>query len=262
MWANFKHKLLIARSLFKPDAEQTLQNTLDAAKSIAARLITAKTLLAEHHATAMELARGNADDATLDEAESKIRAAQFRVDTLSATLTDTDQQILQLEQELVAVTGKKQREAAAFEIEKTAEGFASAAADAVTSLDALALHTEAMVRFLPDAAGLHSFALRAKAEMPGSIEMLLMLARSYTDAVLAGHNKPALPAPEAPAPMQTQPEPTGCAFTVRDVAWIDAAGTAQAPGPCFDIDLPPETATRALRQKQLPCASEIGAGDS
>ena len=58
----------------------------------------------------------------------------------------------------VAVADKKQCEAAAFELEKTAEGFASAAADTVTSLGALALHTEAMVRLLPDAAGLHSFA--------------------------------------------------------------------------------------------------------
>jgi hypothetical protein len=76
-----------------------------------------------------------------------------------------------------AVADKKQRKATAFEIEKTAEGFASAAADTVTSLGALALHTEAMVRFLSDAADLHSFALGAKAELPGSIEMLLMLAR-------------------------------------------------------------------------------------
>jgi hypothetical protein len=219
MGSNFKHKLLIAMSLFKPDAEKTLQKTLDAAKSIAARLVTAKTLLAEHHARANELARDNADDATLDEAESKIRTAQIRVDTLSAALTETDQQILQLEQELVAVADRKQREAAAFEIEKAAAGFASAAADAVRSLNALALHTEAMGRFLPDAADLHSFALRAKAELPGSIEMLLMLARHYTDAVLAGHNKTTLPALEAPAPtVQTQPAPTAHVFTVRDVA--------------------------------------------
>jgi len=229
MGANFKHKLLIAMSLFKPDAEKTLQKTLDAAKSIAARLVTAKTLLAEHHARANELARDNADDATLDEAESKIRAAQIRVDTLSAALTETDQQILQFEQELVAVADRKQREAAAFEIEKAAEGFASAAADAVTSLNALALHTEAMVRFLPDAADLHSFALRAKAELPGSIEMLLMLARHYTDAVLAGHNKTTLPAPEAPAPtVQTQPAPTAHVFTVRDVA-IDGIHRESSP---------------------------------
>jgi hypothetical protein len=229
MGSNFKHKLLIAMSLFKPDAEKTLQTTLDAAKSIASRLATAKNLLAEHRATAKELARDNADDATLDEAKGKIRAAQIRVDTLSAALTETDQKILQLEQELVAVADKKQRKAAAFEIEKTAEGFASAAADTVTSLSALALHTEAMARFLPDAADLHSFALRAKAELPGSIEMLLMLARSYTDAVLAGHNKATLPEPEAPAPtVQTQPEPTGGAFTVRDVA-IDGIYRESSP---------------------------------
>ena len=229
MWSNFKHTVLIAMSPFKPDAEKTLQKTLDAAKSVAGRLVTAKTLLAERHATAIELARDNADDATLDEARGKIRAAQMRVDTLSAALTETDQKILQLEQELLAVADKKQREAAAFEIEKTAEGFASAAADTVTSLNALALHTEAMVRFLPDAADLHSFALRAKAELPGSIEMLLMLARSYTDAVLAGHNKATLPEPEAPTPtVQTQPEPTGGAFTVRDVA-IDGIYRESSP---------------------------------
>ena len=208
MGSNFKHKLLIAMSLFKPDAEKTLQRTLDAAKSIAARLITAKNLLAEHHATAKELARGNADDATLDEAEGKIRAAQIRVDTLSAALTATDQKILQLEQDLAAVADKKQREAAAFAIEKTAEGFASAAADTVTSLGALALHAEAMVRFLPDAADLHSFALRAKAELPGSIEMLLMLARGYTDAVLAGHNEATQPAVETPVHGKDNPQQT------------------------------------------------------
>jgi len=248
MWSNFKHTVLIAMSLFKPDAEKTQQKTLDAAKSIAARLVTAKSLLAEHHATAKELARDNADDATLDEAEGKIRAAQIRVDILSAALTETDQKILQLEQELVAAADKKQREAAAFEIERTAEGFASVAADTVTSLRALALHTEAMVRFLPDAADLHSFALRAKAELPGSIEMLLMLARRYTDAVLAGHNTATLSASEAPAPtVQTQPAPPARVFTVPDVAWIEAAGTTETSGRYFDIDLPQETATRALQ---------------
>jgi hypothetical protein len=60
--------------------------------------------------------------------------------------------------------------------------------------------------------------------------------------------------------MQTQAAPTACVFTVGDVAWIEAAGTAQTPGRYFDIDLPPETATRVLRQEQLPYASEIGAG--
>jgi len=208
MWSNFKHAVLIAMRLFKPDAEKTLQTTLDAAKSIASRLATAKNLLAEHRATAKELARDNADDATLDETRGKIRAAQMRVDTLSAALTETDQKILQLEQDLAAVADKKQREAAAFAIEKTAEGFASAAADAVTSLGALALHTEAMVRFLPDAADLHSFALRAKAELPGSIEMLLMLARGYTDAVLAGHNEATQPAEETSVHCKDNPQQT------------------------------------------------------
>jgi hypothetical protein len=263
MGSNFKHKLRIAMSLFKPDAEKTLQKNLDTAKSIAARLVTAKTLLAEHHATANELARDNADDATLDQAERRIRVAQIRVDALGAALTETDQQILQLEQELAADAGKKQREAAAFEIEKTAEGFASAAADTLTSLNALALHAEAMARFLPDAADLHSFASRARAELPGSIEMLLTLARRYTDAVLAGHNKATVPAPEAAAAeVQTQPAPTARIFTVRDVAWTDAAGTTETSGRYFDIDLPAETATRALRQEYLPCASETRVGQA
>ena len=34
MWSNFKHTVLIAMGLFKPDAEETLQKTLDAAKSM------------------------------------------------------------------------------------------------------------------------------------------------------------------------------------------------------------------------------------
>src|SRR5467141_2637571 len=192
MGSNFKHKALIAMSLFKPDAEKSLQKTLDAAKSIAARLVTAKALLAEHYATANQLARDNA--------ENEIRGAQIRIDTLSAALIETDQQILQLENDLTVAADKKQREAIALEVEKIAEGFTSAAADVVTSLAALALQTESMARFLPDAAGLHSFAVRANAELPGSIEMLTMLIRAYTDAVLAGHRLPQLTPPPAPIP--------------------------------------------------------------
>ena len=97
MGPNFKHRALIAISLFKLDAERNLRKTLDATKSMAARLVGAKTLLAARHATARQLARDNADDATLDKAKDNIRAAQIRVHTLSTTLIETDQQILQLE---------------------------------------------------------------------------------------------------------------------------------------------------------------------
>jgi hypothetical protein len=184
MGSNFKHRALIAISLFKLDAERHLQKTFDAAKSMAARL-AAKTLLAAH--------RDNGDDATLNKAEDKIRAAQIRIHTLGATLIETDQQILRLENELTVAADRKQREAAALEVEKVAEGFTSAAADVVTSLAALALQTETMARFLPDAAGLHSFAVRANAELPGSIEMLSMRVRAYADAVLAGHPDALMP---------------------------------------------------------------------
>jgi hypothetical protein len=153
-----------------------------------------KTLLAEYHARAKQLARDNADDATLDKAKNKNRAAQIRIHTLSATLMETDQQILQLENDFTVAADKKQREAAALEVEKIAEGFTNTAADVVTSLAALALQTESMARFLPDAAGLHSFAVRAKAELPCSIETLTMLIRANTDAVLAGHANPAFAA--------------------------------------------------------------------
>src|ERR1700704_1646577 len=203
MGSNFKHKALVAMCLFKLDAEKNLQKALDAAKSIAAGLITAETLLAEDHFMATQLARDNADDATLDKAKNKIRLGRIRIDTLGATLIETDQKILQLENNLSGAADKKQREATALEVEKIGEGFTSAAADVVTSLGALALQTESMARFLPDAAGLHSFAVRANAELPGSIEMLTMLIRAYTDAVLAGHRLPQLtplPAPVPPPP--------------------------------------------------------------
>ena len=50
MGPNFKHRALIAISLFKLDAERNLQKTLDATKSMAARLVDRKTLLAARHA--------------------------------------------------------------------------------------------------------------------------------------------------------------------------------------------------------------------
>jgi hypothetical protein len=154
------------------------------------------------------LARDNADDAALDEAKGKIRAAQIRVDTLSAALTATDQKILRLEQDLAAVADKKQREAAAFAIERTAEGFASTAADAVTSLGALALACRSHGSFSARCCGLAFIRFEAKAELPGSIEMLLMLARRYTDAVLAEHNKATQPAVETSDHCKDDPQQT------------------------------------------------------
>jgi hypothetical protein len=244
MGSNFKHRAFIAVSLFKLDAKKHLQKTVDAAKSIAARLITAKTLLAEHHATAKQLARDNADDAALDKAKTKNRAAQTRIHTLSATLIETDQQILQLENDLTVAAHQKQREAAALEVEKIAEGFTGAAADVVTSLAALALQTESMARFLPDAAGLHSFAVRARAELPGSIEWLTMLIRAYADDVLDGHAKATLPQVEAAAP----PPPTQWAFSVKPIKWTDASGAVQTQHAFFEVQLPPGVVTRALRK--------------
>jgi hypothetical protein len=208
--------------LFKLDAEKNLQKTLDAAKSIAARLITAKTLLAEDHFMAKQLARDNAHDATLDKAENKIHLGRIRIDTLGATLIETDQKILQLD--LTVAADKKQREATALEVEKIGEGFTSAAADVVTSLGALALQTESMARFLPDAAGLHSFAVRAKAELPGSIEWLTLLIRAYTDDVLAGHAKVTLPQVEAAAPLPAPPPPTQWAFSAKSISGRMPAG--------------------------------------
>jgi len=248
MGSNFKYRALIAMSLFKLNAEKNLQKTLDVTKSIAARLITAKTLLAEHHATAKQLVRDNADDATHDKAQNKNRAAQIRIHTLSATLIETDQQILQLENDLTVAADKKQREAAALEVEEIAEGFTSAASDVVTSLAALALQTESMARFLPDAAGLHSFAVRAKAELPGSIEWLTMLIRAYTDDVLAGYAKAALPQVEAAAPPPAPPPPTQWAFSVKPIKWTDASGTVQTQHAFFEVQLPPVVAARALRK--------------
>src|SRR5258707_2510960 len=259
MGSNFKHRAVIAMSLFKLNAEKHLQKTLDVTKSIAARLITAKNLLAEHHATVKQLVRDNADDATHDKAQNKNRAAQIRIHTLSATLIETDQQILQLENDLTVAADKKQREAAALEVEEIAEGFTSAASDVVTSLAALALQTESMARFLPDAAGLHSFAVRAKAELPGSIEWLTMLIRAYTDDVLAGYAKAALPQVEAAAPPPAPPPPTQWAFSVKPIKWTDASGTVQTQHAFFEVQLPPVVAARALRKGASASGQEVSA---
>ena len=198
MGSHFKYKELIAISLFKLDVEKHVQKIVDAAKSIAARLITARSLRAGHNATARQLARYNADDATLeDKSKNEIRAAQIRIDTLGATF--------QLESDLTVSTNKKLREATTLEVENIAERFTIAAADVVTSLAALAIQTELMARFLPDAAGLHSFAVKAKAELPGSIEMLTVLMRAYTDSVLAGDAKATLQQVQAAASPRPSP---------------------------------------------------------
>jgi len=105
-----------------------------------------------------------------------------------------------------------------------------------------------MARFLPDAAGLHSFAVRAKAELPGSIEMLTKLIRAYAAAVLAGHAQATLPQVEAAAPPPAPPPPTQWAFSVKPIKWTDASGTVQTQHAFFEVQLPPVVAARALRK--------------
>ena len=147
---------------------------------------------------------------------------------------------------MAAAADKRQREAAAREIEIIGEGFASSAVNVVAALAALSVQTEKMVRFMPDAMGLNVFVDKVRGELPSNISMLTTLLRSYTDGVLNGAMKATLPG--APIIPQTviAPPPTTQVFSVREISWTDANGQLQLSHRWRDVSLPPETAQKAL----------------
>jgi hypothetical protein len=187
---------------------------LDAARSncnkLTARLAEAEATVNACRSAAKGLARSGASDDQLDKAEAQLRAAQDRVGTLQAALTETNAEVVQIETELAAQLDRQLRTDTAQTVEADAKELVEAAASVNDSVVRLAEVAARISRYVIDASGLVGFAQKVKTEIPPNVALLDSVMRSFAQATMAGHGKATLPplvevvAPEA----RPQPAPT------------------------------------------------------
>jgi hypothetical protein len=219
------------------------------------RLGDAETAVIAATANTKELALSGADDATLDAAESHLRARADRVATLQAALVQADEQIAELEAERAVATDRKTRHQTADEIEKLLHGGNVAAKEFDVAMTKLADFAAQSAAFIPEAVGLRNYCDATRVQIPEAMAMIGKLAGHHAQAVLAGTAPATLKKPEAPvvAPPVTK-APTIRLFALRCVKFRDADGVLVAIQQFADGDFTPAA---ALKARSLKAVTEL-----
>jgi len=239
---------------FKSDAAKKLARDLDTARTawhkLAERLATAQTAVIERQTATRALARDGADDRALDAAEAELRAAQDRVVTLTASLSDAEAQVATLESEQARLADEKLRAETAAAI----EGMAHEIEEAGAAFGAAAAQLTEISRRISDIVleghGLAAFAMNAGGEVPAAVQMIIRLLHDRARATIGGAAPAALPNTESPSvKAASAPAPkTELVFLLRHVKWRDQVSGEIKLGARFeDCEMPPEIAGIALR---------------
>jgi hypothetical protein len=229
-------------SIFSKSTDKQLADARTSREMLQSRLVTARTLAAEHRVAAQKAARDDVDDAVLDKIEAKLRTTEIRVETLTAALAETDRHIRQLEQaareaadkarcaerDKVVIQNIDRRTAAGAKVDSALEEYAAVEREASWCPDALA--------------GLR-FCEGARTELAAHTSMMQTLLKA-TMAAYPPELVLAKPLPP-PAPMP-QPAPTMHVTSLKPIAWM-VDGMVQIAAPGTDLDLSPATAQRGIK---------------
>jgi hypothetical protein len=230
----------------------TSQRDLDAARvrrdDLASQLSTAEARIPELNQCAQTLAFEGNTGPPLDAAEGKIIAARLRIDTLSAALLKTNEQITAIETQLVALADAKMRAETAAEIEQRATRIEAAGKQIDAALAELVEASSSAGEAVLDAAGLTAFATNAKIEIQPTILMVARELRGRAKATLAGNAPAALiKAPLALVqPLLPSPPQLERYFTLWAVKYVDAAGAFRCVPQFSVVELRPDQARRGL----------------
>jgi hypothetical protein len=241
-------------ALFSKNPDKTLVSDRDAAKSnhdrLAARLTDAEANVIACK-TASQTAALDGDDGSLDLAETAERAALHRLTSLRAAHGEAGKVLTALETQIAETTDKKVRTATAAATDELAAELIEAGAGYLAStalFNAVCARVKAVTM---EANGLELFTASSQIEVSAAIPVVVECLRQHGRAVLNRLAPAEMPKPE-PAPVKPVPVPAAKAppvvtvFATKPLKWRNADGKQRSCGKCVDIDLPPETAERAL----------------
>jgi hypothetical protein len=237
---------------FQKDPAKTMAADLAAKNAerakLIARLTDAENAVVAATSAATELAVAGADDNQLDRAEGKVTAARERLSTLRAALARIGETIVALENAYAEHKDKTTRRQTARECEKMADDIEQVQKDIDPVLERLvAITARAAAAQIWDAAGLHTYADSSKTQIPAAIAAVALALREHGLRVMDGREARAtLLTAEAPRVAVTVVEPVVVrVFTLQNISWTVDGRVTTASKFC-DVDLPPETAKRAL----------------
>jgi hypothetical protein len=188
------------------------------------------------------------DDAALDAAEAAERAALHRHGTLAAASGEAGKMLAFLEEQIATMEDQKLRKATAAEIAALADELVEVAAGFDASVAALAGVCNRALAVSMELNGMAVFAAASRTEVAAAIPVVVEVLRQHGRAVL-NHSAPAMLATaEAPFVPTIPVKPvTTRLFATRAVRWVDSSGETKLSRKWVDVDLPPETAERALK---------------
>ena len=235
----------------KPKPEKQLADKLATKTAerdkLANRLAEATATVSAAAATVTRLAVGGADDAALDQAETRLRALSDRVTTLRSALAEAEATVVTLTHELASLRDILQRASTAVEIETIANDLNQLVllSDELFSKMALTAGRAATANVW-DASGLRDYAINSRTQIPDAINVTVASLHYHRDRVLDGSARAVLYKPDQPV-IETFVEPKVTrVFATTNICWTDHKGHVQTSGKYNDTDLPPAIAARAL----------------
>jgi len=233
--------------LFQKSPEKTLQAVRANRDRLTAKLAESEQGVIERKAAAQALARDGADDATLTAAEDKLRAAQDRMQSIASARIEVEQQLAELDREQAQLADIKTRAETATEIELMAAKLERLTPQFDAHFEQiLEIANHAAASGIWDGAALANYANASRIQISAAFEMTAKSLRERRDRVLDGRSPSTLTKPDAPrAAVAVAEPPVVRVFTTKNISWTTAEGQKTA-GKFNDVDLPPETAQRAL----------------
>jgi hypothetical protein len=229
-------------------AEKKLADTRASRDALAVRLAAAQDAVASARATLHQLAVESAVDAALADGEAKLRDTERRVETLTPALVEIDKLLATLEAERAEMLDKKTRVATSAATLALADELVELGAAFEASTIALNEVAGRVLLISVEGNGLAVFTSSAKIEVAAAVEVLAMVLREHSRAVLNHQAPAAMPksAPEPVKPVRVVKEPLVTVFATRPIKWRDADNAQRASGKFVDVGLPAVTAARAL----------------
>jgi hypothetical protein len=210
------------------------------------------------------LAKGEAVDSAYDDADAsedartKVRAAKHDADEAlkasKAALARAETLIVKIKQDEAAADLKARQQASATKIlQDHVPRLAKGIKMYVEGAAMVAEVTTEMLPYTPDARRLQLITGNAALETPEHAELLITVAKSVAQSIIAGGPPlaehappPMLLRPGAKQPSLPQPAETVAIFAIQPVRWKNAEGELQTSHRWSDIDVPPATAKKAI----------------
>jgi hypothetical protein len=230
--------------------ESALKEKQAARESLAERLKAAEAALGERRDAAERLAIASAADAQLDRAETDMRAAEDRAQTLRAATTQLDEQIVTIERELADAKAQHDRDIMADEFEKMVSAIERAVpgfdAGATAMVAAVTQSTASMPQVTQFAANVDA----VRREVLSAVHLVCAEIRSATVRTRVGNTNIASRTASEPEPLRPSENEHQLVYTLNPLFWRNNGEVRRVP-PYAQVKLPKTLLLAALRHQHV-----------